>query len=103
VGKQFHPAEGDYLKAEAAEPGSLLKPVRVVGQKRVQEGVELMLCLSAEILEETRQVLLARQRRMESEVDDALEPLRSNDASSQRLHMYVVPFLPKGPYAKDHS
>jgi hypothetical protein len=49
-------------------------------------------------------VLLAfQERRMESEVGDALEPLRNDGASSPRLHVHVVPFLPKGPYAKDLS
>ena len=44
---------------------------------------------------------MARQaRRMESEVDDALEPLRSDEASSQRLHVPVGPFCRKGRLPK---
>ncbi len=42
-------------------------------------------------------------RRMESEVDDALESLCSDEASSQRLHASVGPFLPKGPSAEGLS
>jgi hypothetical protein len=96
----LHPAEDDYLEAEAVEQGILLKPVRVAGPC----GRQVDPVLSEELLlEESRRVLLVRQRRMESEVDDALEPLRSDETSSQRLHVHVVPFLPKGPYAKDHS
>ena len=37
--KQFHLAEGDYLKAEAVEQGILLTPVHVVERKKVREGV----------------------------------------------------------------
>ena len=49
-------------------------------------------------------VLLAfQERRMESEVGDALEPLRSDEASSRWLHAPVVPFLPKGPPAEGLS
>ena len=39
VRKQFYLAEGDYLAAETVEEGILLKPVRVVGQKKAWEGV----------------------------------------------------------------
>ena len=46
-------------------------------------------------------ILLALQeRRIESEVGYALEPLLSDAESSRMLHMHVVPFLHKGQYAE---
>jgi uncharacterized membrane protein YgcG len=40
---------------------------------------------------------------MESEVGDALEPFRSDEASSRWLHTPVVPFLQKGQYDEGPS
>jgi uncharacterized membrane protein YgcG len=60
-----------------------------------------ILCLSEEILKETRRVLLAiQERRIESEVGYALEPLLSDEASFRLLHARVVPFLQKGQDAE---
>jgi hypothetical protein len=53
---------------------------------------------SEKIFEKTGRVLLAFQEcHVESEVGDALEPLRSDEASSRVLQAPVGPFLPKGP------
>jgi len=55
-------------------------------------------------LEETGRVRLAfQERRMESEVGDAVEPLRSDEASSRWLHTPVLPFLQKGRSAEGFS
>ena len=37
--KQFPPAEGDDIEAEAVEEGILFKPIRVVERKKAWEGV----------------------------------------------------------------
>jgi predicted nucleic acid-binding protein len=56
-----------------------------VRDERLRHGWRgaFVLCLSEKILEETGRVLLAfQEHRSESEVDDALEPLLSNEPSS---------------------
>jgi hypothetical protein len=92
--KQFHLTAGDYLEPEVVEEGILLKPIRVVEQKKAWDGSDgglrhdwrgvFVLCLSEKILSATGRVLLAfQERRMESEVGDALEPRLSDEASSR--------------------
>lgn len=57
-----------------------------------------VLCRSEKILAESGGVLLAFQEcRMESEVDDALEPLHSDEVSSRVLQASVAAFLSKKP------
>jgi bifunctional DNA-binding transcriptional regulator/antitoxin component of YhaV-PrlF toxin-antitoxin module len=78
--KQFHPEEGDYLKAQAVEEGILLKPVSVMGREEARRELRALL----DRVDVKLPPIDKTPREQEEEITRIIKELRREDAAARR-------------------